>query len=55
MRKFVTGAQLSCVGPRSRWDEPPREVVWEKGKARLYRHGTGVEKCFRSPYCWSTP
>jgi hypothetical protein len=27
----------------------PKEVVWEKGKARLYRYGTGVEKHFAVP------
>jgi poly(3-hydroxyalkanoate) synthetase len=26
-----------------------REVGWEKGKARLYRYGTGVEKRFAVP------
>ena len=27
----------------------PKEVVWEKGKARLYHYGTGVEKHFAVP------
>jgi hypothetical protein len=27
----------------------PKEVVWEKGKARLYRYDTGVEKRFAVP------
>jgi polyhydroxyalkanoate synthase subunit PhaC len=49
MRKYVTGAHFVLRGTGIETGRTPREVVWEKGKARLYRYGTGVEKRFAVP------
>ena len=49
MRKYVTGAHFVPRGIGIETGRTPREVDWEKGKARLYRYGTGVEKRFAVP------
>jgi hypothetical protein len=46
MRKYVTGRALCPAGTGVETGRTSREFVWEKGKARLYRYGTGVEKRF---------
>ena len=49
MRKYVTGAHFVLRGTEIETGRTPKEVVWEKGKARLYRYGMGVEKRFAVP------
>lgn len=39
MRKYVTGAHFVLRGTGIETGRTPTEVVWEKGKARLYRYG----------------
>ena len=49
MRKYVTGAHFVLRGTGIETGRTPTEVVWEKGKARLYRYGTDTEKRFAVP------
>ena len=49
MRKYVTGAHFVLRGTEIETGRTSREVVWEKGKARLYRYGTDAEKRFAVP------
>ena len=49
LRKYVTGAHFVLRGTGVETGRTPREIVWEKGKARLYRYGTGAEKRFAVP------
>ncbi len=49
LRKYVTGAHFVLRGVGIETGRTPREVVWEKGKARLYRYGTDDEKRFAVP------
>jgi len=56
MRKYVTGAHFVLRGIGVETGRTPREVVWEKGKARLYRYDARASRsASRSPCCWSTP
>jgi polyhydroxyalkanoate synthase len=43
-RKYATGAHLLLEADPPETGRTPREVVWERGKARLYRYAPGQEK-----------
>jgi polyhydroxyalkanoate synthase len=47
LRKYATGAHLILEGSEIETGRTPREVVWQEGKARLYRYRPTAEK--RSP------
>ena len=49
MREYVTDAHFGLRGTGIETGQTPREVVWEKGKTRLYRYDTDVEKRFAVP------
>ena len=44
MRKYATGAHLALRGTGVETGRTLREVVWRRGKARVYRYEPGVEK-----------
>lgn len=48
-RKYATGAHLALRAAGVRTGQTPRETVWERGKARLYRYEPDTEKRFPIP------
>jgi polyhydroxyalkanoate synthase subunit PhaC len=48
-RKYATGAHIVLQGTAVETGQTPKEVVWEKGKARLYRYEPAVQKRFSVP------
>ncbi len=48
-RKYATGAHLALRAVGVETGRTPRETVWEKGKARLYRYEPDAEKTFPVP------
>ena len=38
LEKYAEGARLLLEGARARTGQTPKEVVWAKNKARLYRY-----------------
>lgn len=42
--KYAEGARIMFEGARARTGQTPREEIWAKNKARLYRYGPAAEK-----------
>ena len=49
IKKYASGTNLVLQGTRVRTGQTPKEIVWEKDKARLYRYEPHVEKRFSVP------
>jgi polyhydroxyalkanoate synthase len=49
LRKYATGAHLILEAMEIETGRTPREVVWQEGKARLYRYEPAAEKRFAVP------
>ncbi len=52
-KKYATGSHLILQGTGVETGQTPKEVVWEKGKAKLYRYEPDTERGFRFRCCWS--
>jgi polyhydroxyalkanoate synthase len=48
-RKYWLGMQILLEGARARTGQTPKEVIWSKNKARLYRYAPAAEKRFPVP------
>ncbi|MDP8952944.1 MAG: alpha/beta fold hydrolase [Actinomycetota bacterium] len=48
-KKYATGAHIMLQGTGVETGQTPKEVVWEKGKAKLYRYEPDAEKRFPVP------
>src|SRR5919202_6534809 len=48
-RKYAMGAHIVLQGTEVKTGQTPKEVVWEKGKAKLYRYEPNAEKRFQVP------
>ncbi len=48
-KKYATGAHIVLRGTEVRTGQTPREVAWQKDKARLYRYEPDAEKRFPVP------
>ncbi len=48
-RKYATGAHVVLQGTQVETGQTPKEVVWEKDKAKLYRYEPAAEKRFPVP------
>ncbi len=48
-KKYATGAHLVLQGTEVQTGQTPKEVVWQKDKARLYRYEPDAEKRFPVP------
>jgi polyhydroxyalkanoate synthase len=49
LEKYAEGARLMSEGPRVPTGQTPKEVVWAKNKARLYRYESSAEKKYPVP------
>ncbi len=47
--KYVTGMRIILEGARAETGRTPKEVVWTKNKARLYRYAPTAEKRYSVP------
>ena len=53
-KKYATGPQLILRGTGIETGRTPKETVWARGKARLYRYRDPRERGTLSPSCSST-
>src|SRR2546421_5876953 len=48
-KKYRTGMQIILEGAEAETGQTPKEVIWTKNKAKLYRYKSGIEKQFPVP------
>lgn len=48
-QQYRSGMQILLEGARIETGQTPKEIVWTKNKARLYRYGPALEKRYRVP------
>ncbi len=49
LKKYKTGMQIILEGARAETGQTPKEVIWTKNKARLYRYAPTIEKQYPVP------
>ncbi len=49
LRKYKRGMQIILEGARADTGQTPKEVIWTKNKARLYRYEAGLKKQYPVP------
>jgi polyhydroxyalkanoate synthase subunit PhaC len=49
LEKYTTGMQIITEGARAETGQTPKEVIWTRNKAKLYRYEPAIEKRYRVP------
>src|SRR5712691_4977409 len=49
VKKYRTGLQIMLEGAKADTGQTPKEVIWTKNKAKLYRYEPAVEKRYPVP------
>ena len=49
LKKYRTGMQIILEGAKAETGQTPKEVIWTKNKAKLYRYEPAIEKRYPDP------